>query len=84
MLEGPFGHLSALLSCFCVRGPEVDTLIDADVFNILGRIGKAGVRARLLNGLGMLLVSEKVFSSVPKKSSSIPVIEPVRLLAPEV
>jgi hypothetical protein len=47
--EGPLGHLQALPPPSCVREPEVDALVDADVDHILGRVREAPIRAHILH-----------------------------------
>src|SRR5215475_12975770 len=51
--EGPLGHLPALPPSRCVREPEVDALVDADVDQILGCVREAPIRARFLDGHGV-------------------------------
>ena len=64
-----------------IRGAEVNALVDPHDNHIIRHIGKAAIGSDLIDGRAF--VTENV-NSFPKKCLSVRVIEPVRLLAPEV
>ena len=50
MLESPLGYVPALTPRRCVRGLEVDALVDVNVDYILGCVRKAPIPAGVLDG----------------------------------
>ena len=84
MVEHPLGHTPALRPGCFVCEAEVNAQQDAGVDHFLGRVREAVIRSCRLHYIRGEARDLKVILSRLKKSSSVLVMAPVTLFAPEV